>query len=143
MAKLGDFLKAVNQSKENLMDSDPLTEREYPPFIVNRTLSYFVDTVMYANEVNRRAHTDHKLQFDYLLNTIRSKKRFSRWLKPEENKNIDAIKDYYGYSDQKAKEVLGILSGEQLSFIHESLNKGGLKNDRRAKSRSSKSGKSD
>ena len=97
MAKLGDFLKAVNQSKENVMDNDPLTEREYPPFVVNRTLSYFVDTVMYANEVNRRAHTDHKLQFDYLLNTIRSKKRFSRWLKPEENKNIDAIKDYYGY----------------------------------------------
>jgi len=139
MAKLGDFLKAVNQSKENLMVSDSLTENEYPQFVVNRTLSYFLDTVLYANEVNVRSHTDNRLQFDYLLNTIRSSKRFSRWLKPEENKNIDAIKEYYDYSNQKAKEVLNILSGEQLSFIHESLNKGGMKNDRRKKGSTSRS----
>ncbi len=137
MAKLGDFLTAINQSKKNLMDEDPMTEKEYLPFVVNRTLSYFLDTVLYANEANIRNTADKKLQFDLLLNSIRSNRRFSRWLKPEENKDIDAIKEYYGYSNQRAKEVLDLLTGEQLSFIHESLSKGGFKNDRRKKGRSS------
>lgn len=88
---------------------------------------------MYANEINLRSSAENKLQFDYLLNTVRSKRRFSRWLKPGENNDLDAIKEYYGYSNQRAKEVLDILSGEQLSFIHVCLNKGGLNNDRRKK----------
>ena len=129
MAKLGDFLKAINQTKKNVMDEDPLTEKEYPPFVVNRTLSYFLDTVLHANEINVHPHADNKLQFDHLLNSIRSNKRFTRWLKPEENKDLDAIKEYYGYSNQKAKDVLALLTGEQLSLIHSRLNKGGLKND--------------
>ena len=133
MANLGDFLKAINQTKANVMDEDPLTEKEYPPFVINRTLSYFLDTIMYANEMNTRSHVDNKLQFDHLLNSIRSNKRFTRWLKPEENKDLDAIKEYYGYSNQKAKDVLALLTGEQLSLIHSRLNKGGLKNDRRTK----------
>jgi len=133
MAKLGDFLKSINQSKDNLMDKDALTEGEYLPFVVNRTLSYFLDTVMYANEINTKSHVDNKLQFDFLLNTIRANRRFSRWLKPEENKDVDAIKEYYGYSNQKAREVLDIFSGSQLSLIHEHLDKGGLKNDSRTK----------
>ncbi|HIA12496.1 MAG TPA: DNA polymerase [Flavobacteriales bacterium] len=137
MAQLGDFLKAINQSKKNLMDEDPMTEKEYLPFVVNRTLSYFLDTVLYANEANIRNTADKKLQFDLLLNSIRSNRRFSRWLKPDENKDIDAIKEYYGYSNQRAKEVLDLLTGEQLSFIHERLSKGGLKNDRREKGRAS------
>ena len=137
MAKLGDFLTAINQSKKNLMDEDPMTEKEYLPFVVNRTLSYFLDTVLYANEANIRNTADKKLQFDLLLNSIRSNRRFSRWLKPDENKDIDAVKEYYGYSNQRAKEVLDLLTGEQLSFIHERLNKGGLKNDRREKGRAS------
>jgi hypothetical protein len=137
MAKLGDFLTAINQTKKNLMDEDPMTEKEYLPFVVNRTLSYFLDTVLYANEANIRNTADKKLQFDLLLNSIRSNRRFSRWLKPDENKDIDAIKEYYGYSNQKAKEVLGLLTGEQLSFIHKRLNKGGIKNGRREKGRAS------
>jgi hypothetical protein len=137
MAKLGDFLTAINQTKKNLMDEDPMTEKEYLPFVVNRTLSYFLDTVLYANEANIRNTADKKLQFDLLLNSIRSNRRFSRWLKPDENKDIDAIKEYYGYSNQKAKEVLGLLTGEQLSFIHKRLSKGGIKNDRREKGRAS------
>jgi hypothetical protein len=137
MAKLGDFLTAINKSKKNLMDEDPETEKEYLPFVVNRTLSYFLDTVMYANEANIRNTADKKLQFDLLLNSIRSNRRFSRWLKPDENKDIDAIKEYYGYSNQRAKEVLDLLTGEQLSFIHERLSRGGLKNDRREKGRAS------
>ena len=107
MAKLGDFLTAINQSKKNLIDEGPMTENEYLPFVVNRTLSYFLDTVLYANEVNIQSHADNKMQFDFLLNTIRANRRFSRWLKPEENKDIDAIKEYYGYSNKKAREVLG------------------------------------
>jgi hypothetical protein len=131
MANLGDFLKAINQSKKNLMDEDPMTEKEYLPFVVNRTLSYFLDTVLYANEANIRNTAEHKLQFDYLLNSIRVNRRFSRWLKPDENKDLDAIKEYYGYSNQKAKDVLNIFSGDQLSLLHEHLTKGGLKNDRK------------
>ena len=113
------------------MDKDVLTEKEYPPFVVNRTLSYFLDTVLYANEVNMQSHVDNKMQFDYLLNSIRANRRFSRWLKPEENKDLDAIKEYYGYSNQKARDVLDIFSENQLSLIHEHLDKGGLKNDRK------------
>ena len=107
-----------------------MMEKEYLPFVVNRTLSYFLDTVLYANEVNVQSHTDNKMQFDFLLNTIRANRRFSRWLKPEENEDIDAIKEYYGYSSQKARDVLDIFTRSQLSLIHEHLNKGGLKNGR-------------
>jgi len=137
MANLSDYLKAINTTKENIMESDPMAENEYHPFVVNRTLSYFLDTVLYANEANIRNTADKKLQFDLLLNSIRSNRRFSRWLKPDEDDDIDAIKEYYGYSNQKAKEVLGLLTGEQLSFIHKRLSKGGIKKDRREKGRTS------
>ena len=140
MAKLGDFLKSINQSKNNIMDEDTLSEREYPAFVVNRTLSYFLDTVLYANEINTHPHLDNKLQFDYLLNSIRSNRRFTRWLKPDEDADIEAIKEYYGYNYQKARDVAAILSGEQLSLMHKHLEKGGLKNDRRKKGNSNKLG---
>ena len=131
MAKLGDFLKSINQSKQNIMDEDVLAEKEYPAFVVNRTLSYFLDTVLYANEINMHPHLDNKLQFDYLLNSIRSNRRFTRWLKPDQDENIDAVKQYYGYSYQKARDVSDILTGEQLSLIKERLQEGGPTNDRR------------
>ena len=134
MAKLGDFLKSINQSKQNIMDEDVLAEKEYPAFVVNRTLSYFLDTVLYANEINMHPHLDNKLQFDYLLNSIRSKKRFSRWLKPEQDdKNLEAVKEYYGYSFHKANEALKTLSGEQLSYINKRLEKGGITHGRKRK----------
>ena len=117
------------------MDEDALTEKEYPPFVVNRTLSYFLDTIMYANEINTHHHADNKLQFDYLLNSIRSKRRFSRWLKPDENKNLDVIKEYYGYSNQKAKDALNILTEDQLSLLSIRMEKGGLKNGRNNRSK--------
>ena len=135
MAKLGDFLNSINQTKVNIMDEDALTEKEYPPFVVNRRLSYFLDTIMYANEINTHHHADNKLQFDYLLNSIRSKRRFSRWLKPDENKNLDVIKEYYGYSNQKAKDALNILTEDQLSLLNERMEKGGLKNGRNNRSK--------
>ena len=126
MAKLGDFLTSINTSKHNIMEDDPMTENEYVPFVINRTLSYFPDTVMYANELNTRSHLDNRLQFDYLLNSIRLKKRFSRWLKPEKNADIDAIKEYYSCSYRKAHEIAQILSGDQLSLIYKSMKRGGL-----------------
>ena len=135
MAKLGDFLNSINQTKVNIMDEDALTEKEYPPFVVNRTLSYFLDTIMYANEINTHHHADNKLQFDYLLNSIRSKRRFSRWLKPDENKNLDVIKEHYGYSNQKAKDALNILTEDQLSLLNKRMEKGGLKNGRNNRSK--------
>ena len=84
MANLSDFLKAINITKDNIMEEDPSAEHEYVPFVVNRTLSYFPDTVLYANEINLWGHADHRLQNDYLLNSVRAKKRFSRWMKPVE-----------------------------------------------------------
>ena len=133
MAKLGDFLTAINLSKKNLMEEDPLTEKEYPPFVNNRSLSYFEDTILYANEVNLRGHLDNRLQNDYLLNSVRRKKRFSRWLKPEKNEDIDAIREYYSCNYRKAHEIAKVLTGEQLSLIHKRLKRGGLQNGRRKK----------
>jgi hypothetical protein len=132
-----DFVKSINETKVNVIDEDPTAERDYVPFVVNRNFSYFPDSVLHANELNALPHADHKLQYDALLNSIRAKKRFTRWLKPEANKDLDAIKEYYGYSNQRAREALAILTGEQLSFIHEKLDKGGIKNGRR---RSAKGG---
>ena len=98
---------------------------------LNRTLSYFPDTVLYANEINLRGHLDNRLQNDYLLNSIRKKKRFSRWLKPEQNEDIDAIKEYYYCNYRKAYEIAKILTADQLSLIHEQLKRGGLQNGKR------------
>lgn len=133
MAKLGDFLNAINLSKKNLMEDDPLTENEYPPFVINRSLSYFQDTVLYANEMNLRPHIETRLQNDYYLNSVRKKKRFSRWLKPDQDDDIDAIKEYYSCSEMKAREMLSIFTDNQLSLIHQRLQRGGIKNGKRSK----------
>jgi len=135
MAKLGDFLTAINLSKKNLMEEDSLTEKEYPPFVINRSLSYFQDTVLYANEMNLRGNLDNRLQNDYLLNSVRKKKRFSRWLKPEQDIDVDAIKEYYSCSEMKAREMFSVLTGDQLSLIHKRLKRGGLQNGKRTKKR--------
>ncbi|MCP4125225.1 MAG: DNA polymerase [Bacteroidetes bacterium] len=123
---MSDYLKAINITKENIMESDPMAEKEYVPFVVNRTLSYFPDTVLYANEMNLRGGSDHRLQFEYLINSVRAKKRFSRWLKPEKNEDVDAIKEYYNCSYNKANEIVKVLTGDQLSLIHKRLERGGL-----------------
>jgi len=135
MAKLGDFLTAINLSKKILMEEDSLTEKEYPPFVINRSLSYFQDTVLYANEMNLRGNLDNRLQNDYLLNSVRKKKRFSRWLKPEQDIDVDAIKEYYSCSEMKAREMFSVLTGDQLSLIHKRLKRGGLQNGKRTKKR--------
>ena len=124
--ELKDWLNTINSSKKNLIDEDPLLEKKYLPYVINRCMSGHLDCIMYANEMNISSHLDKKLQYDFYLNTLRSKKRFSPWIRKEELKNIDLIKSYYGYSTEKAKQVLPLLTEKQLNFISEKLDTGGL-----------------
>lgn len=121
---LSEFLNSINVTKENLLSKDSRLEKDYLPFVVNKCLSYFPDTIFYANKVNMMSFLDKKIQYDYLLYSIQKRKRFSKWIKPEENKDIDAIKEVYGYSETRAREVLDILP---MSKIHELIQKGGQK----------------
>ena len=122
-----DFLNAINETKKDLIKEDPSNEKEYSAWMVNRGLSFFPDTVMYANEMNQRHQTSNKWQFQFLLNSIPRKKRFSKWFKREEEKNLKLVMDCYGYSSEKAKQVLGILTQEQLKTIEEKQYTGGRK----------------
>lgn len=120
-----DFLNSINYTKENLF-VDPQAKKDYEPFIVNRGLSYFHDTVFAANEMNRYSNIPEDWQFFFLLNTITKKKRFSKWSKPDkETESLKLVKTYFGYSNERAKEALGVLSDDQLKMIEEKLNKGG------------------
>ena len=126
--ELKDYLNAINFTKKNLMDSeDKLWQKKYPSFIVNKILSGFQDTVMLVNEMNRNHFIDKDMQFHFLLNSIRSKKRFSPFLRANKLKDIECVKEYYGYSNEKAKTVLDILTKDQLKLIKEKLYKGGTK----------------
>ncbi len=125
MIELKDYLNSINISKENLMDSDSECESQYPPYVVNRCYSGFMDTILLANEMNLNSHIDKKLQYDFYINIIRPKKRFSPWLKKEKLDSLDCIKQYYGYSDEKAKVALKLLTQQQLEFIKAKLNRGG------------------
>ena len=106
---------------------DPMWEKKYSSFIINKCLAPFNDTIMFVNEINMRHHLDTKLQYDFLLNTIRPKKRFAPWVKADKLKNLEYIKEYYGYSNEKAKQALSILNDDQITTIKNSLNKGGRK----------------
>ena len=124
--ELKDYLNSLNVTKENLMDSDdPMWEKKYSPYIINKCLAPFNDTIMLVNEINMRHHLDTKLQYDFLLNTIRSKKRYAPWVKADKLKDLEYVKEYFGYSNEKAKAALQILDNEQITTIKNSLNKGG------------------
>tara|TARA_R100001460_G_scaffold14363_1_gene32143 strand:- start:849 stop:1247 length:399 start_codon:yes stop_codon:yes gene_type:complete len=123
---LTSYLTAINWSKKKLMDTDDETwEKKYPPYIINKGLSYYSDTVMYANEMNRLHHASKHMQFSFLINTIRSQKRFSKWLKASKIKDLDVIKQYFGYSNNRAREALSVLTKGQIDYIKEKLYKGG------------------
>jgi len=118
--KLTDYLTAINWSKKKLMDTDDEAwEKKYPPYIINKGLSYFSDTVMMANEMNRLHHASKHMQFSFLINTIRSQKRFSKWLKASKIKDLDVIKQYFGYSNNRAREALSVLNKKQIDYIKE------------------------
>ena len=122
-----DFVKEILQGKKQLIVDD-LSEKEYNPFIINRSLSYHKDCVMYANEMNRRHFLDKKLQNDFLLNTVRSQKRpFAKWIKIEKSDDLECIKQVYGFSDSKAREALQLLSKDQIQQLKEQTDTGGLR----------------
>jgi hypothetical protein len=125
--KLSEYLNAINYTKELLLDTeDESVEKEYTPFVVNRCLSYFIDTVLYVNEMNRLPHTDKKMQFDYLLTSIRKNKRYSKWLRRESEENLDLVKQFYGYSDSKAREILDIITEDDISWMKQMIDTGGV-----------------
>ena len=119
-----DFLKAINETKKDIMVDD-ISEKEYNPFIINRGLSFFKDTILYANEMNRYHHLDHRVQFDFFINIIRKKKRWSKWIKASDVDNLKLIKEYYGYSNEKAKSALSLMSNEQIEQLKQRIYKGG------------------
>ena len=121
-----DFINAINQTKENLIVDEP-SEKAYAPFIVNRGLPFFPDTILYANEMNQYHFLESKAQFLYLLNSIRPKKRYSKWLKSEKIDTVEVISQYFGYSYTKAKDVMNLFTEEQIHQMKLKLEKGGLK----------------
>lgn len=121
-----EYLNAINHTKQDIMVDD-LAEKSYNGFMVNRSLSYFPDTVLAANEMNRYHQLDSRLQFDFLINIIRKRKRFSKWDKKKVEDDVKAVAEYYGYSTQKALQILALLSPEQLEQIRQKVNKGGRK----------------
>lgn len=123
-----DFLNSINSSQKTdlLSDTanDDLAEKSYVPFVVNKSLSYFPETILHANEMNRY-QPDNKLQYHYLLNSIRPAKRFAKWVKSENTEDIGAVQEYYGYSMEKATQVMNILTAENLRYIKQKLQRGG------------------
>ena len=127
--ELKDYLNAINFDKKPLLDSDDETwAKKYPPFIINKCLSMFYDCIAQANEMNGYHFLDKKLQFHFYINSIRKRKRFGgKWLSQAKLKNLEYVKEYYGYSNEKAKQALNILTEQQIELIKETLNKGGRK----------------
>tara|TARA_B100001564_G_scaffold354883_1_gene366245 strand:- start:496 stop:897 length:402 start_codon:yes stop_codon:yes gene_type:complete len=122
---LKDYLNSINFSKNYLMDEDPGWEKNYPAYVINKCLSHHMDTIMFANEMNIHSHIDKRLQYDFLINIVRPRKRFSPWGKKNKVKDLDLVKKYYGYSSDKATQALEILTPTQLNYIKDKLNKGG------------------
>jgi len=128
MPELKEYLNAINHTKERLLDSDDEDwEKKYPPFVVNKCVYPFQDTIMLVNEINQLPHLDKKLQFDFLINSVRSRRRYTPWLKANKLDNLEDVKEYYNYSNEKAKQALDILTDEQIAEIKKKLYKGGAK----------------
>ena len=124
--ELKDYLNAINHEKTPLMDTeDEVWEKKYSPFIINKCLAPFPDTIHLVNEMNLHNHLDSKLQFDFFLNTVRTRKRYTPWMKASKTKNLEYVKEYYGYNNEKAKSALKLLNDEQIKTIKSSLDKGG------------------
>ena len=126
MYELKNYLNAINHTKEPLMDTeDEQWERKYPPYIVNKCVAPFQDTIMLVNEINQFHHLDKKLQFDFIINNLRPRKRYTPWVKAMKLENLEYVKEFYGYDNEKAKVALDILNDEQISAIKQKMNKGG------------------
>ena len=125
--QLKDYLYSINQSKKNILDDDTDAERGYPPYIINRCLSSFTDTILFANEMNKNPHLPKKMQYDFFINSVKPRKRFSPWSRKESLDYLDVVKEYYGYNDDKALQALRILTKDQLDHIKKLVYKGGKK----------------
>lgn len=125
--ELKDWLNSINYKKNNIFDDPYVTKSMYPAYVINKCLAGHLDSVLYANEMNIYNGLDKRLQYDFLLNILRSRKRFSPWIRKEELDNLELIKKYYRYSDEKAKQVLSLLTEDQLNVIRSKLDTGGLK----------------
>ena len=123
--ELKDWLNSINHSKENIMDEDPSNQGSYSPFIINKCLSGFVDTILFSNEMNINGHLDRKMQYDFYINIVRKRKRFTPWLKKEKIDDLEHVKRYYGYSNDKAQIALTLLTQDQLEFIRSKNDMGG------------------
>ena len=125
--ELKDWLNSINQTKQNLIEESPELKKEYPPFIINKCLSGQIDSILFANEMNMNHHLDKDMQYSFYLNSLRKRKRFSPWLRKDKITDLECVKQYYGYSNEKASQALKILTKEQLTFIKKRLDIGGTK----------------
>ena len=123
--ELKDWLNSINFNKNNLIEEDPEAISSYPPYIVNRCLSGHLDTVLFANEMNRYSNLDKDMQYSFFLYTLRKRKRFSPWLKKEQVEDLDLVKKHYGYSNEKAKVAVSLLTKTQLEYIRNKHDMGG------------------
>jgi hypothetical protein len=125
--ELKDWLNSINFTKENLIEGDVNCKKDYPPYIINKCLSGHIDCILFANEMNMNHHLDKDMQYSFYINTLRKRKRFSPWLRKDKVKDLECVKQYYGYSNEKALQTLKILSKQQLDFIKQRLDTGGKK----------------
>ena len=127
MTELKDWLNSINFNKDDLTSEDPDCIKEYPSYIVNRCLSGHLDTILYANEMNLHPNLDKDMQYQFFLNSLRKRKRFSPWLIKDKVDNLNIIKKYYGYSNEKALQALRLLTQQQLDYIKKRLDTGGMR----------------
>ena len=127
MTELKDWLNSVNFSKTNLLKEDPAAIKDYNPFVMNRLLSGDIDSIMYANEMNMNHHLNKELQYSFYLNSLRKRKRYSSWIRKDTIKDIEYVKTYYGYNNEKAEQALKILNKTQINFIKQKLETGASK----------------
>ena len=125
--ELKDWLNSINFNKKNLIEEDPSEIKSYAPYIINRCLSGHLDCILFANEMNKNSFLDKDMQYSFYLNTLRKKKRFSPWLRKDKVTDLEIIKQYYGYSNEKASNALKILTPEQINYIKQRLDTGGMK----------------
>ncbi len=123
--ELKDWLNSINHTKVNLLEEDPDSVRKYPPYIINRCMSGHIDAILFANEMNKHPNLDKDMQYSFYLNTLRKRKRFSPWLKKEQVDDLDLVKKHYGYSNEKAKIALTLLTKSQLEFLRKTHDMGG------------------
>ena len=127
MTELKDWLNSINFTKEDITQDDPSVIKDYAPYIINRCLSGNLDCILFVNEMNKYSFLDKDMQYSFYLNTLRKKRRFSPWLRKDKVTDLEIVKQYYGYSNEKASQALRILTPDQINFIKQRLDIGGMK----------------